>query len=112
MVRASNAEVALNATAVPLLDGAMECAAAGYLSSLHTENAKAAAVLKSGMDGMDPTLFSLLVDPQTSGGLLASLPAEAAERCVAELREAGYPYAAVVASVLALGKTGKIVTSW
>lgn len=35
-----------------------------------------------------------------AGGLLAAVPQEAAERCMDELRHAGYPHAAVVAAVV------------
>ena len=55
----------VDASAVPLLPGARECAAAGHLSSLHPENARVAAALRGGMGGLDPTTFALLVDPQT-----------------------------------------------
>lgn len=92
----------LDAAAVPLLQGAGECAAAGHLSSLHAENARVAAVVQGGapLEGSAAAAtFALLVDPQTSGGLLAAVPADAAERCVAELREAGFVSAAVVGRV-------------
>ena len=57
--------VALDAAAVPLLEGAAECASGGYLSSLHPENARAAAVVEGGLDGLQAGLLALLVDPQT-----------------------------------------------
>jgi selenide,water dikinase len=53
----------------------------------------------------DPRL-DLLFDPQTSGGLLVSLPPEAAERLVAALHADGEPETAVVGRVTA--GTGRI----
>jgi selenide,water dikinase len=41
----------------------------------------------------------MMACPPAAGGLLAAVPAEAAEQCVADLRAAGYQQAAVVARV-------------
>ena len=55
----------MDPAAVPLLEGARECAAGSYLSSLHPENARVGAAVKGGIEGIDPATFALLVDPQT-----------------------------------------------
>ncbi len=48
----------------------------------------------------------LLVDPQTSGGLLVSLPAEEAERALNQLHEAGVPNACLIGQVIPRGDKG------
>lgn len=49
-----------------------------------------AASNRTRLDGVpDPARLALLTDPQTSGGLLAGVPAERAAACLAALREAG-----------------------
>ena len=43
--------------------------------------------------------YPLLFDPQTSGGLLASIPADNTNACLAELRNLGYGAAVEVGFV-------------
>ncbi|KAL4854058.1 Selenide [Chlorella vulgaris] len=99
MARASKVVVSLSTADVPLLDGALSCASAGYLSSLHPENKTDAAQVVDAGTSLTAGMFSLLVDPQTAGGLLASLPDERAESCIEALRRAGYSHAAAVGRV-------------
>lgn len=57
--------VSLDAAAVPVLEGALQCACDGFRSSLHRDNATVAAVLEGGPDSLEAGLFAVLVDPQT-----------------------------------------------
>jgi selenide,water dikinase len=103
MARASGVEVSLDLAALPVLDGALECLQRGITSSLHQANARnSSALARVGSRADDTTAaarLALLYDPQTAGGLLASVPAERAIECIAALREHGYGQSAVIASV-------------
>ena len=88
MLLASSADARLDPGNIPALDGALELIAAGIASSLHAGNLSALGALV-GADIESP-LAALLIDPQTAGGLLAGVPAERADACLAELHGAGY----------------------
>ena len=83
MLRASHAGATLWPEAIPALPGALALAEQGIESTLAPENSR----VLTGM-GRDATT-ALLADPQTSGGLLAGIPAGKAVACVAALRAAG-----------------------
>ncbi|WP_290784064.1 AIR synthase-related protein, partial [Halomonas sp.] len=55
-------------------------------------------------DWVDHPRYPLLFDPQTAGGLLASVPAERAEACLAALHAQGYSRAVIIGRVLAPGE--------
>ena len=96
MTRASSVDVTLAAADLPVLDGALDCLAAGIESSLQRQNARQARAIRGG--GAD-TLYPILFDPQTAGGMLASVPGDRAAACLAALREAGCEDAAIVGAV-------------
>lgn len=91
MLDASNVGAKLYADRVPLLDGFLDVAAAGIVSTLHRDNVKVACRI----GGPEP-LPAWLFDPQTSGGLLAGVPADQVSDVLRELHTAGYADAAVV----------------
>ena len=92
MTRPSGVDAELDLDGLPVLDGAAETAAAGILSSLQPANVRLRRALRNQEAALQHPNYPLLFDPQTAGGLLASVPAEAAEACIAELRSLGYPH--------------------
>jgi selenide,water dikinase len=74
MARASDVAVHLRAGDVPLLPFALEAAAAGHLTRGETKNRSYVGDALH-WDGVGDALQSVLVDPQTSGGLLFALSA-------------------------------------
>ena len=98
----------LQLSALPVLDGALECMQDGIFSSLHSSNAQrgsaiASPVLGSGASKSStpnhPMRQALLFDPQTAGGLLASVPWEQAQACLQTLKAHGYVQSAVIGRV-------------
>ena len=55
----------LDVSSIPMLDGASECVAAGVLSSIHSQNAKASAAVENPEQAIQHHAWPLLVDPQT-----------------------------------------------
>lgn len=100
MARASEVEVSVGLAGVPFLDGALELARLGIFSSLQDQNLRALGSVRADAGLLDDPAAHLLFDPQTAGGLLASVPADRAAACVEALRAAGCPRAAVVGTVL------------
>lgn len=89
MARASGCVVALDVEAVPLLDGALDLVERNTPGGGRTNLdffAGGVAVLGT---GLDPRRIQLLYDPQTSGGLLAAVPAPALAAAMAALARAG-----------------------
>jgi selenide,water dikinase len=103
MTRPSGVDAEIELDALPLLAGAAECAAAGVLSSLQPANLRLRRALANPEAAAGHPNYPLLFDPQTAGGLLASVPADQADACLAGLRAAGYPHAARIGRVVAQG---------
>ncbi len=101
MARPSEVDVELDLEALPLLDGAIDCIRAGIFSSLQPQNVRLRRAIRNGENGArESERLPLIFDPQTAGGLLASVSAAEAEDCVDALRKAGYPTAAIVGQIL------------
>ena len=97
MLEASGVAARVRLDDVPLMPGAVELAGAGVGSSLQPANL---AAVSWRMEAPQDVRVRLLTDPQTCGGLLASVPAGEADVLVARLCEAGHQ-AAVIGEVIA-----------
>jgi selenide,water dikinase len=104
MLRASGAAAVVSASAVPLLPGALELTAAGYVSGGTRKNMAYLEPWAAIAGDVPADVAVLLQDAQTSGGLL--LATTAPDLLVAELRQRD-TLAAVVGQVVA-GDPGHI----
>jgi selenide,water dikinase len=104
MTRPSNVDAELSMSALPLLDGAADCVQAGIVSSLQPANVRLRRALRNADAFTQDPRYPLLFDPQTAGGLLASVPAAQAAACVEALKAAGYAHTAIIGRITAQGE--------
>jgi selenide,water dikinase len=109
MTRPSQVDVELFVESLPVLDGARETMSRGIFSSLQPENVRLRRAIRNLTEMAEHPLYPLLFDPQTSGGLLASIPAERARACVDELHALGYNAACIIGVVHATGSAAEPV---
>jgi selenide,water dikinase len=98
MAERSNVRIELDAAAIPLFPGALECSAAGVRTGGDRRNRDFAGPHVES-DGVAEALLALAYDPQTSGGLLISLPAD----------KGGTLAAAFAQNDLVLARVGRVV---
>ena len=108
MTRPSGVDAELDLSAIPVLPGAEETAAAGILSSLQPANIRLRRGIRDQEKWVNHPRYPLIFDPQTAGGLLASVAADQAEACVRELKALGYPHTAIIGRVTAQDMQGAI----
>ena len=90
ILRGAGCGVKLRLADIPMLPGVEALVRQGVASSLQKANALVLQDYKLvGIDAADPKL-QLLVDPQTSGGMLATLPQHQIAACLDQLRGLGY----------------------
>jgi len=104
MTRPLNVDAEIDLGVLPLLDGAQECVAAGMVSALQSANVRLRRAVRIQEAMVAHPRYPLIFDPQTAGGLLASVPAERAVDCVTALRALGYVHTAIIGRVLPAGE--------
>jgi selenide,water dikinase len=99
MACASKVTLEIKADAVPLLEGALELAEAGMLTSADKTNREYVGEDIEIEESVNKDLVKLLFDPQTAGGMLISSPAHQSKPLLARLREQ-YPAARIIGRVV------------
>ena len=100
MVKASGVAVELDLEAIPVLAGALETLEKGITSSLQAQNLRVSYYIRNLSEVSASAKYPLLFDPQTSGGLLASVSSEQADLCLAALQAKGYVQSRIVGRVV------------
>ena len=71
----------------------------GIFSTLQPQNVRLRRAIRDLDSAAQAPRYPLLFDPQTAGGLLASVPSGQATACLAELQTLGYEHAAIIGTV-------------
>jgi selenide,water dikinase len=108
MACASKVTIEIDAAAVPLLEGALEFAAQGMLTSGDKTNREYVGADVEIDAGVDANLVKLLFDPQTAGGMLIAVAEDKAETLLANLSK-NYPKARRIGRILPAGPRSIIV---
>jgi selenide,water dikinase len=98
MARASGMRFEFRAGALPVLPGARECLEKGILNRAHKTNSDYVKD-ETSFAGLPDATRWLFMDPQTSGGLLLSVPEAQADQALQRLR-GRFPATAVVGRVV------------
>lgn len=101
VARGSGAAIEIEMARVPLLSHAESLVRQGFVTGASGRNWASYGVGVRLPGDFPAWQQNILTDPQTSGGLLVSCEAEAADRLVAEIVAAGYPAARRIGSVVA-----------
>jgi len=96
MARASQVKLTLNSSAFPLLSGAYELTELGCLPGACFKNLMYVENETSFSPHIDYNLKMLLLDAQTSGGLLIAVPEDKANDLLNELKASFYPKSSLV----------------
>jgi selenide,water dikinase len=98
MAAASNVTIELDSKRVPLINGALELATSGLLTSGDKTNREYVGAEVEVGASVDSNLMKLFYDPQTAGGLILAIGEEKADELLTELRE-NYPRAEIIGRV-------------
>ena len=99
MVKASGVDASVELGRLPLLAGVRETLSQGIVSSLQLQNVRLRRAIGNLEEASRASLYPALFDPQTAGGLLASVPPGQANDCLAALHAADYRHAAIIGAV-------------
>jgi len=98
MARASKVTIRIFRNKIPVLPKTYEMASMGIIPAGSKRNINYCKKLVD-IGNTDPITLDILSDPQTSGGLLISLPPEKAEKLIIRLKEEGIEHIQIIGEV-------------
>lgn len=98
VARASQCTLEIDVTKIPLLPRAMECLERGFLTKAHRTN-REYTEKHTRFDSLKELWVQLVCDPQTSGGLLLSVPSNRADALLKGL-QIRFPFAQKIGQVI------------
>ncbi len=105
MAKASGALLQITIDSLPIMDEALAMYKRGMTTGVNRFNEKLVKDFLRDESGLPAIQKEILYDPQTSGGLMAALPARQVPELVRLLKEAGTPSAAIIGTVLEVSGT-------
>lgn len=110
MAKASNVRLRLKMADLPLFDEAIAMYDKGMSTGVNSHNEKLIGASVEYEKEFSASQKQMILDPQTSGGLLAALPADQAAELVKELAQIPTPAAVIIGEVISSdGKPGLII---
>ncbi len=110
MAKASNVKLRLKMADLPLFDEAIAMYDKGMSTGVNSHNEKLIGASVEYEKEFSASQKQIILDPQTSGGLLAALPADQAAELVKELAQIPTPAAVIIGEVISSdGKPGLII---
>ncbi len=110
MAKASNVKLRLKMDDLPLFDEAIAMYDKGMSTGVNSHNEKLIGAYLEYEKEFSASQKQMILDPQTSGGLLAALPADQAVELVKELAQIPTPAAVIIGEVISSGgKPGLII---
>ena len=111
MARGSNVTISIEAATVPILEGALELAAAGVVTGADKTNREYIGDDIEIGESVNEAMGRVLYDPQTAGGMLISVAEDRAVNLLARLRE-NYSRAEIIGRVTEQGSQSIGVSSF
>ena len=109
MARDSTCAVELYIDQLPLLPGVTGLARQGIASSLQPQNIRIRHLIVDKQNLMSHENYPVIFDPQTAGGLLASVAEADATKCLQQLHSLGYEQARVVGRAISRTESERII---
>jgi len=96
IARGSDLDAVVSALALPVLPGVKELIAQGHFTGASTRNWEGYGNAVAIASELPDEIKTLITDPQTSGGLLACVAPDAADRVLNQFKAAGFSYARAI----------------